>query len=155
MQSHDYSDIYESVTGFVSLGTPFDGFSAERGLHQVFETVAMSQIRTESTLIESLARRDHRDSEVLINIVQEFTRDIITRSSPPPICCFFEEKHTRFGTGIVPGLQTELVGDYVPLGYDLVYQWAMTTNTTIGVRRGRIIRNFERSPQIWSLARSL
>ena len=151
MQSHDYSDIYESVTGFVSLGTPFDGFSAERGLHQVFETVAMAQIRSESTLIESLARRDHRDSEVLINIVQEFTRDIITRSSPPPICCFFEEKHTRFGTGIVPGLQTELVGQYVPIGEDLV----MTINTNIGVRRRRIIRNFERSPQIWSFTRSL
>jgi len=103
VHAFDYPHIYDSITGLLSLGTPYQGFSIDKGLHKMFEQIARSQMRTESSLVDSIAQ----NNDVLVSVVHEFTREINTRAHPPLICCFFEEQATSFGA--IAGVETELV----------------------------------------------
>jgi len=103
VHASDYPHIYDSVTGMLTLGTPHEGLSIDKGLQQMFEQTAPWGMRMENSLIGVL----HRDNDFLVSIVHDFTREINTRKHPPQICCFFEERAARFGS--IAGVETELV----------------------------------------------
>ncbi|KAK0733442.1 hypothetical protein B0T26DRAFT_736377 [Lasiosphaeria miniovina] len=102
MHTSDYPFIYDSITGFLSLGTPYKGFSSAKSLKQMYAEIVLAQMRTESNLGSSLAE----DNDMLVGIVYDFARKINTRTSPPVVFCFFEERLTKFGA--IAGVETDL-----------------------------------------------
>lgn len=104
----DYPHIYNSSTGFVTLGTPFEGFSVEKGLSSIYEDIAKTGLRSETNLVEGVSR----GNDVLVNVVDEFTREIATRGSPPLVFCFYEQRLGNFGKDF--GVNTELVCTCLP-----------------------------------------
>lgn len=103
VHAHDFPQIYDSATGFLSLGTPYEGLSVENGLCRMFEQIARSQMRSETNLIDGLTR----DNDGLLSVVHEFTREVSKRTAPPEVFCFFEQRLTRFRD--IAGVETELV----------------------------------------------
>ncbi|KAK3985337.1 hypothetical protein QBC44DRAFT_335307 [Cladorrhinum sp. PSN332] len=89
----DFPDIYDSITGLLSLGTPFHGASMGNTLSEMFQKITAMRMRTQNNLINQLVR----DNDMLVDIVQDFTRDTATRRFAPMIYCFYEQRETKFG----------------------------------------------------------
>ncbi|KAK4159572.1 hypothetical protein QBC43DRAFT_124693 [Cladorrhinum sp. PSN259] len=101
----DFPDIHDSTTGFLSLGTPYQGHghSVEDSIYEIFRKIGELQtVRAQTNLIGQLVR----DNDMLVTIVEGFTRKINTQANPPRIFCFYEQRETCYGD--IANVETKL-----------------------------------------------
>lgn len=94
--SFDYPGIYSSVIGMIFLGTPHRGsdLANSETLDKFYGLIAKTQtFVVQDDLLKTIAQ----DNTILMDTVHDFTRDLNTRTPPPKVFCFFEERPTPVG----------------------------------------------------------
>ncbi|KAH7120138.1 hypothetical protein B0J13DRAFT_568367 [Dactylonectria estremocensis] len=98
----DWSNLSESITGMIFIGTPHQGLRDSSQLcsqGEIYAHIVESKLKIQDQSLRTMAQ----DNEELTNTVHDFTRRLKTCQSPPEVFCFYEEKETKIGA--IVGLQ--------------------------------------------------
>lgn len=98
----DYPGIYNSITGMIFLGTPFQGSCLSNmgtggentgTVGEIYQVIRQQNLKIEDGLLQTIAH----DNTILVDTVADFTREIQKRTAPPGLFCFFERRSTPIG----------------------------------------------------------
>ncbi|KAH7133732.1 hypothetical protein EDB81DRAFT_805040 [Dactylonectria macrodidyma] len=92
----DWSNLSESITGMIFMGTPHQGLrdSSQLGSQgKIYAYIVESKLQIQDQSFKTMAQ----DNGELTDTVHDFTRRLQTCPSPPQVFCFFEEKQTKVG----------------------------------------------------------
>jgi hypothetical protein len=91
LHEKDYPDIIKSVAGVVFLGTPHRGSNSQPKASLIATIASAVHCGVQSSLLKAV----EKDSEMLADLLQDFTRTANIESIP--LFCFFEQYKSDIG----------------------------------------------------------